>query len=54
MAGGSPLEKAIKTTCFLADMSDFTSFNDVYAKHFTGKPACSTVAVKTDAPARAC
>jgi 2-iminobutanoate/2-iminopropanoate deaminase len=46
-AAGSSLEKAVKTTCFLADMNDFAAFNEVYAKHFTGKPARSTVAVKT-------
>jgi 2-iminobutanoate/2-iminopropanoate deaminase len=45
-AGGSSLEKVIKTVCFLADMNDFAAFNEVYAKHFTGKPARSTVAVK--------
>ena len=43
---GSSLDKVIKTTCFLADMKDFTAFNEVYAKHFTGKPARSTVAVR--------
>jgi 2-iminobutanoate/2-iminopropanoate deaminase len=45
-AGGSSLEKVVKTTCFLADMADFAEFNEVYAKYFTGKPARSTVAVK--------
>ncbi|MEI3523672.1 MAG: Rid family hydrolase, partial [Anaerotignum sp.] len=35
------------TTCFLADMGDFATFNEVYAKYFTGKPARSCVAVKT-------
>jgi 2-iminobutanoate/2-iminopropanoate deaminase len=45
-AGGSDLSKVIKTTCFLADMGDFAAFNEVYAKHFTGKPARSCVAVK--------
>ena len=45
-AAGSSLGKVIKTTCFLADMNDFAAFNEVYAKHFTGKPARSTVAVK--------
>ena len=44
---GSSFEKAIKTTCFLADMSDFTEFNEVYAKYFTEKPARSCVAVKS-------
>jgi 2-iminobutanoate/2-iminopropanoate deaminase len=36
----------VKTTCFLADMSDFAAFNEIYAKYFTGKPARSCVAVK--------
>ena len=37
----------VKTTCFLADMGDFATFNEVYAKYFTGKPSRSCVAVKT-------
>ena len=45
-AAGSSINKAVKTTCFLADMNDFAVFNEVYAKYFTGKPARSTVAVK--------
>ena len=45
-ACGSDYAKAIKTTCFLADMADFAAFNEVYAKYFTGKPARSCVAVK--------
>jgi 2-iminobutanoate/2-iminopropanoate deaminase len=45
-AGGADLSKVIKTTCFLADMGDFAAFNEVYAKHFTAKPARSCVAVK--------
>ena len=46
-AGGTSLEKVVKTTCFLADMGDFAAFNEVYAGYFTGKPARSCVAVKT-------
>ena len=46
-AAGSSFEKAVKTTCFLADMADFAAFNEVYAKYFTEKPARSCVAVKT-------
>ena len=45
-AAGSSFEKAVKTTCFLADMADFAAFNNVYAKYFTTKPARSCVAVK--------
>ena len=46
-AAGSSLEKAVKTVCFLSDMNDFATFNEVYGKYFTGKPARSCVAVKT-------
>lgn len=45
-SAGSSMEKAVKTTCFLADMNDFAAFNDVYGKYFTSKPARSCVAVK--------
>ncbi|MBQ3393394.1 MAG: RidA family protein [Lachnospiraceae bacterium] len=45
-AGGSSMEKVIKTTCFLADIGDFAAFNEVYARHFISKPARSCVAVK--------
>lgn len=44
---GTGFEKAVKTTCFLADMSDFAAFNEIYAKYFVNKPARSCVAVKT-------
>ena len=46
-AGGSSFENAVKTTCFLADMGDFATFNEVYATYFTTNPARSCVAVKT-------
>lgn len=46
-AAGSSLDKAVKTTCFLADMDDFAAFNQVYAEYFASKPARSCVAVKT-------
>ena len=45
-AAGSGFEKAIKTTCFLANIADFAAFNGVYAKYFTENPARSCVAVK--------
>ena len=43
---GTSFDKVLKTTCFLADMSDFAAFNEVYGKYFTSKPARSCVAVK--------
>ena len=45
-AAGSSYEKAVKTTCFLADMNDFAAFNGVYGRYFTTCPARSCVAVK--------
>ena len=46
-AAGSSFDKAVKTTCFLADMNDFSVFNGIYGKYFTSLPARSCVAVKT-------
>jgi len=46
-AAGSSFENVVKTTCFLADMGDFTAFNEIYAGYFTGNPARSCVAVRT-------
>ena len=46
-AAGTSIEKAVKTTCFLADMGDFVAFNGVYGKYFSEKPARSCVAAKT-------
>ena len=44
---GSGFDKAVKTTCFLADMKDFAAFKEIYGKYFTSLPARSCVAVKT-------
>ena len=46
-AAGSSLDKAVKTTCFLADMNDFAAFNEIYGSYFTSKPARSCVAVRS-------
>lgn len=43
---GCGYENVVKTTCFLAQMSDFAAFNGVYEKYFPNKPARSCVAVK--------
>ena len=45
-AAGAGLETVVKTTCFLADMNDFSGFNSVYSEFFINKPARSCVAVK--------
>lgn len=45
-AGGTGIDKVVKTTCFLADMADFAAFNAIYAQYFISKPARSCCAVK--------
>ena len=45
-AAGVTMDNVVKTTCFLAEIADFTAFNEVYAQFFTSKPARSCVAVK--------
>ena len=45
-AAGSSFDKAVKTTCFLADIADFAAFNKIYGEYFTSNPARSCVAVR--------
>ncbi len=44
---GSGMDHIVKTTCFLQDLGDFATFNEVYASFMTGEnpPARSTVQV---------
>ncbi len=45
-AAGSSLDKALKTTVFLADMGDFAAMNEVYGRYFAqAPPARATVQV---------
>lgn len=46
-AAGAGFDTVLKSTCFLADMGDFSVFNEVYAQYFVTRPARSCVAVKT-------
>ena len=41
---GLSFDNVVKTTCFLKNMSDFGTFNEIYGNYFTGKPARSCVA----------
>lgn len=45
-AAGTSMQKVVKTVCFLADINDFSAFNEVYGRYFVSKPARSCVAVK--------
>ncbi|VXA78492.1 MULTISPECIES: Rid family detoxifying hydrolase [Aeromonas] len=42
-AAGGSLETVLKTTCYLADITDFAAFNEVYQGYF-----------QQDCPARSC
>jgi 2-iminobutanoate/2-iminopropanoate deaminase len=44
---GSGMDMIVKTTCFLQDLNDFATFNEIYASFMTGEaaPARSTVQV---------
>ncbi|MCR5330107.1 MAG: RidA family protein [Lachnospiraceae bacterium] len=44
-AAGTKPENAVKTLCFLTDLKDFATFNEIYARYFTEKPARSCVEV---------
>ena len=39
VAAGSGLDRVVKTTCYLAKISDFAVFNEVYGRYFSHKPA---------------
>jgi 2-iminobutanoate/2-iminopropanoate deaminase len=45
-AAGSGLDKLVKTTVFLLDLTDFGGMNEVYAKHVGDRPpARSTIGI---------
>ena len=41
-AAGSSLDLVVKTTVFLADMSDYNAMNELYRKQFKGDPPART------------
>lgn len=47
VAGGSGLDRIVKTTCFLSDIASFAEFNDVYGELIPAPfPARSTMGVQ--------
>ena len=43
-AAGSALDRVVRTTVFLADMSEFAAMNDIYGRYFPAQPpARSTI-----------
>lgn len=46
-AAGSGLDRVVKTTCFLTDISQFEAFDRVYRRHFVDPlPARSTIGIQ--------
>jgi len=43
---GMTLDNVVKCTVILADIEDFSAFNDIYTQYFTKKPARTTFAAK--------
>lgn len=52
-AAGSSLERAVKTTCFLANLDDFGAFNEVYGRYFNNMPPARTTVQAARLPAGA-
>ena len=44
-AAGCCMNDVVKTLCFLSSMDNFALFNEVYAQHFSNKPARSCIAI---------
>lgn len=45
-AGGSSMDRVLKTTVFLTDLAEFQAMNEVYSRHFSAPaPARSTIQV---------
>lgn len=48
-AGGSGLERVVRTTIYLVDLADFARVNRVYAEFFRGEPAPARATVQVAA-----
>jgi 2-iminobutanoate/2-iminopropanoate deaminase len=49
-AAGSSLSKVVKTTCYLRDIRDFATMNEVYAGFFPTDPPARTTIQAADLP----
>jgi 2-iminobutanoate/2-iminopropanoate deaminase len=49
-AGGSSLDRVIKTTVFLADMGEFARMNAIYAEFFPNNPPARSAVEVADLP----
>lgn len=48
-AAGATLANVVKTTVYLADLSEFPRMNEVYARHFSAEPAPARATVQVAA-----
>jgi 2-iminobutanoate/2-iminopropanoate deaminase len=48
-AAGSSLQRVVRTTVYLVDLSHFPRVNAVYARHFVGEPAPARATVQVAA-----
>jgi 2-iminobutanoate/2-iminopropanoate deaminase len=48
-AGGSSLQRVLRTTVYLVDLGLFPRVNAIYAQHFTGEPAPARATVQVAA-----
>jgi 2-iminobutanoate/2-iminopropanoate deaminase len=48
-AAGSSLQRVVRTTVYLVDLSHFPRVNTIYARHFTGEPAPARATVQVAA-----
>jgi len=48
-AAGAGLDRIVKTTVFLADMSDFAAMNEVYGRFFSKEPPARNARLEIDA-----
>jgi len=49
-ASGTSLARVVKTTVFLADMSDFAAMNEVYGRFFTNEPPARATVAAAELP----
>jgi 2-iminobutanoate/2-iminopropanoate deaminase len=52
-SGGASLQSVVKTTVYLADLSDFTAMNGVYGTFFTENPPARATIEAAKLPAGA-
>jgi reactive intermediate/imine deaminase len=52
-AGGTSIQRAVKVTVYLADLTDYDEMNKIYKKHIVGDPPPARTTVQASLPANA-